>query len=47
MIPSLYITTQKLELLPCSLEVAQAVIVRNKLEVERLLGIKVPDDCLR
>jgi [ribosomal protein S5]-alanine N-acetyltransferase len=41
---SLHITTQRLELLPCPLEVAQAVIARNKSEVERLLGIRVPDD---
>ncbi|MCC5617515.1 GNAT family N-acetyltransferase [Nostoc sp. CHAB 5836] len=41
---SLHITTQRLELLPCSLEVSQAVITRNKLQVERLLGVRVPDD---
>ncbi|MEH1842740.1 MAG: hypothetical protein V7L20_29405 [Nostoc sp.] len=41
---SLYITTQRLELLPCSLEVAQAVVTRNKPEVERLWGVRVPDD---
>ncbi|MHC5774596.1 hypothetical protein [Nostoc sp.] len=41
---SLHIRTQPLELLPCSLEVAQAVITRNKSQVERLLGVKVPDD---
>ena len=41
---SLHITTQRLELLPCSLEVAQAVVTRNKSEVERLLGVQVPDD---
>ena len=34
---SLHITTQRLELLPCSLEVAQAVVTRNKPQVERLL----------
>jgi ribosomal-protein-alanine N-acetyltransferase len=41
---SLHITTQRLELLPCSLEVAQAVITRNKSQVERLLGVRVPVD---
>ncbi len=41
---SLHITTQRLELLPCSLELAQAVIIRNKSQVEKLLGVRVPDD---
>ncbi|MFN6515405.1 MAG: GNAT family N-acetyltransferase [Nostoc sp. CreGUA01] len=41
---SLHITTQRLELLPCSLEVAQAAATKNKSEVERLLGVRVPDD---
>ncbi|MEH2375529.1 GNAT family N-acetyltransferase [Nostoc sp.] len=41
---SLQITTQRLELLPCSLEVAQAVITRNKSQVKKLLGVTVPDD---
>lgn len=41
---SLYITTRRLELFPCSLEVAQAVIARNNSEVERLLGVRVPND---
>ncbi|MEH2181661.1 GNAT family N-acetyltransferase [Nostoc sp.] len=41
---SLHITTQRLELLPCSLEVAQAVVTRNKPQVEKLLGVWVPDD---
>lgn len=41
---SLHITTQRLELLPCSLEVAQAVVTRNKPQLERLLGVRVPDD---
>ncbi|MBG1270848.1 GNAT family N-acetyltransferase [Nostoc sp. WHI] len=41
---SLHITTQRLELLPCSLEVAQAVITRSKSQVERLLRVTVPDD---
>ncbi|MBW4422915.1 MAG: GNAT family N-acetyltransferase [Nostoc desertorum CM1-VF14] len=41
---NLHITTQRLELLPCSLEVAQAVITRNKSQVESLLGVQVPDD---
>jgi [ribosomal protein S5]-alanine N-acetyltransferase len=41
---NLHITTQRLELLTCCLEVAQAVIKRNKLQVESLLGVEVPDD---
>ncbi|MEH2252035.1 GNAT family N-acetyltransferase [Nostoc sp.] len=41
---SLHITTQRLELLPCSLEVAQAAVIKNKSQVERLLRVKVPDD---
>lgn len=41
---SLHLRTQRLELLRCSLEVAQAVITRNKSQVERLLGVRVPDD---
>jgi len=41
---SLQITTQRLELLPCCLEVAQAVVVKNKSEVEKLLGLRVPDE---
>jgi [ribosomal protein S5]-alanine N-acetyltransferase len=41
---SLHITTQRLELLPCFLEVAQAVITKNKFKVERLLGVRVPDN---
>lgn len=40
----LRITTQRLELLPCSLEVAQAVITKDKSQVEKLLGVRVPDD---
>ncbi|MFS0519130.1 GNAT family N-acetyltransferase [Nostoc sp. UIC 10607] len=36
--------TQRLELLPCSLEVAQAVVTRNKFQVEKLLGVRVPDN---
>ncbi|MDF5707357.1 MAG: GNAT family N-acetyltransferase [Nostoc sp. S4] len=36
--------TQRLELLPCSLKVAQAVVTKNKSEVERLLGVRVPDE---
>ncbi|MEH2408735.1 GNAT family N-acetyltransferase [Nostoc sp.] len=40
----LHVRTQRLELLSCSLEVAQAVITRNKSQVERLLGVRVPDD---
>ncbi|MFN6535450.1 MAG: GNAT family N-acetyltransferase [Nostoc sp. EkiNYC01] len=41
---SLHITTQRLELLPCSLKVAQAAVTKNKSEVERLLGLCVPDE---
>ncbi|MFN6499957.1 MAG: GNAT family N-acetyltransferase [Nostoc sp. DedQUE01] len=41
---SLHITTQRLELLPCCLKVAQAVVTKNKSEVERLLSVDVPDD---
>jgi [ribosomal protein S5]-alanine N-acetyltransferase len=41
---SLHVTTQRLELLPCSLEVAQASVIRNKSHVEKLLGVRVPDD---
>ncbi|MDZ8104641.1 MAG: GNAT family N-acetyltransferase [Nostoc sp. DedQUE12a] len=41
---SLHITTQRLELLPCCLEVAQAVVAKNKSEVEKLLGVRVPDE---
>ncbi len=41
---SLHITTQRLELLPCSLKMAQAVVAKNKSEVERLLGVSVPDE---
>ncbi|WYL93073.1 MAG: GNAT family N-acetyltransferase [Gloeotrichia echinulata IR180] len=40
----LQITTPRLELIPCSLEVAQSVVAQNKLEVENLLGVRVPDD---
>ncbi|AFZ25459.1 acetyltransferase, ribosomal protein N-acetylase [Cylindrospermum stagnale PCC 7417] len=38
------ITTRRLELLPCSLEVAEGVARKNKSLVEELLGVKVPDD---
>ncbi|MBD2609853.1 MAG: hypothetical protein RMY62_026685 [Nostoc sp. ZfuVER08] len=41
---SLHITTQRLELLPCYLEVAQAVVAKSKSEVEKLLGVRVPDE---
>ncbi|RCJ16736.1 GCN5 family acetyltransferase [Nostoc sp. ATCC 43529] len=41
---SLHITTQRLELLPCSLEVAQAIVAKNKSEVEKFLGVRVPDE---
>ncbi|MBG1242492.1 GNAT family N-acetyltransferase [Nostoc sp. NZL] len=41
---TLHIVTQRLELLPCSLEVAQAVVTRNKSQIEKLLGVRVPDD---
>ncbi|MBF2063692.1 MAG: GNAT family N-acetyltransferase [Calothrix sp. C42_A2020_038] len=40
----LYIDTQRLELLPCSLEVAQATLARNKPLLEKLLTAYVPDD---
>jgi [ribosomal protein S5]-alanine N-acetyltransferase len=40
----LHITTQRLKLLPCSLGVAQAALIKNKSEVERLLGVSVSDD---
>ncbi|PAX52877.1 GNAT family N-acetyltransferase [Brunnivagina elsteri] len=40
----LYIDTQRLELLPCSLEVAQATIDRDKTLLEKLLTAYVPDD---
>ncbi|OUL30202.1 GNAT family N-acetyltransferase [Nostoc sp. 106C] len=40
----LHITTPRLELLPCSLEVTQAVITQNKSQVEKLLEVTVPDD---
>ncbi|BAZ31979.1 acetyltransferase [Cylindrospermum sp. NIES-4074] len=41
---ALQITTGRLELLPCSLEVAQGAAIKNKSQVEQLLGVKVPDD---
>jgi ribosomal-protein-alanine N-acetyltransferase len=41
---SLHITTQRLELLPCSLKVAQAAVTKNKSEVERLLGLRFTDE---
>ncbi|WP_392530935.1 GNAT family N-acetyltransferase [Nostoc sp. C117] len=41
---SLHITTQRLELLPCSLEVAQAAVTKNKSKLETLLGVNVPED---
>ncbi|MEA5570371.1 GNAT family N-acetyltransferase [Calothrix sp. UHCC 0171] len=40
----LYIDTQRLELIPCSLEVAQATINRDKPLLEKLLTAYVPDD---
>jgi [ribosomal protein S5]-alanine N-acetyltransferase len=40
----LYIDTQRLELVPCSLEVAQATINKDKPLVEKLLTAYVPDD---
>lgn len=40
----LYIDTQRLELLPCSLEVAQATLAKNKALLEKLLTAYVPDD---
>ncbi|YAF95778.1 MAG: GNAT family N-acetyltransferase [Nodularia sp. CChRGM 3473] len=41
---SLQITTHRLELLPCSLEVAEAATAKNKLQVEKLLGARVCDE---
>lgn len=40
----LYIDTQRLELLPCSLEVAQATLVKDKPLLEKLLTAYIPDD---
>ncbi len=40
----LYIDTQRLELIPCSLEVAQATINRDKPLLEKLLTAHVSDD---
>ncbi|BAZ18115.1 acetyltransferase [Calothrix sp. NIES-4071] len=40
----LYIDTQRLELLPCSLEVAQATLAKNKPLLEKLLTAYIPDD---
>jgi [ribosomal protein S5]-alanine N-acetyltransferase len=40
----LYIQTQRLELLPCSLEVAQAAIAKNAPLVEKYLAAFVPED---
>jgi [ribosomal protein S5]-alanine N-acetyltransferase len=40
----LHIKTQRLELLPCSLEVAQAAANLDKSLVQQLLGVQVPDD---
>ncbi|NJR17243.1 MAG: GNAT family N-acetyltransferase [Calothrix sp. CSU_2_0] len=40
----LYIDTQRLELIPCSLEVAQATINRDKPLLEKLLTAYVSDD---
>jgi [ribosomal protein S5]-alanine N-acetyltransferase len=40
----LYIHTQRLELLPCSLEVAQATLAKDKSLLEKLLTAYVPDD---
>ncbi|HLP88645.1 MAG TPA: GNAT family N-acetyltransferase [Nostocaceae cyanobacterium] len=41
---SLQITTKHLKLFPCSLEVAQAFVNKNKSEIEELLGVTVPGD---
>lgn len=41
---ALQIITGRLKLLPCSLEVAQGAAIKNKSQVEQLLGVKVPDD---
>lgn len=40
----LYIETQRLELLPCSLEVAQAAVAKNNIWVEKLLTAYVSED---
>ncbi|MDZ7960801.1 MAG: hypothetical protein RMY34_23460 [Aulosira sp. DedQUE10] len=40
----LHITTPRLELLPCSLEVAEGAIAQNKSAVEKHLQVTVPDD---
>ncbi|RUT04448.1 N-acetyltransferase [Dulcicalothrix desertica PCC 7102] len=40
----LYIDTQRLELLPCSLEVAQATLAKDKPLLEKLLTAYIPDD---
>ena len=39
----LHITTARLHLVPCSLDVARAAVVR-RVELERVLGASVPDD---
>ncbi|MBD2665023.1 putative Acetyltransferase [Richelia sinica FACHB-800] len=41
---SLQITTQRLELIPCSLEVAQGAAMKNKSQIEDLLGVRVPEE---
>lgn len=40
----LEITTPRLELIPCSLKVAQSIIAKNTSQVEKILGVRVPDD---
>lgn len=40
----LYIDTQRLELLPCSLEVAQATLAKDKPLLEKLLTAYIPDE---
>ncbi|MDB9309455.1 GNAT family N-acetyltransferase [Aphanizomenon sp. CS-733/32] len=37
-------TTSRLKIFPCSLEVSQAAVSKDKLQVEKLLGANVPDD---
>ena len=41
---SLQMTTSRLELIPCTLEIAEVVATKNKSQLEKLLGVKVIDD---
>lgn len=40
---SLQMTTSRLELIPCTLDIARAAATKNKLQLEKLLGVKVLD----